>query len=301
MKSIFGSAPLLPSSPAPHQHPRTHSNPNAFIETYSAALQGWAEGNAHYEHQRPRWALTWSFEMIGVSQSGNKKLGRLHAAGWRFERFRAGRGGGGGLLKIWRKWVISFCQDVFAVVVDQTPTCCPWSPGPYCRKLQLCCWPYNVPPERCFIEQHSRWENSYNNSHVNLHVMLRLSTPGCCSCILTMASGGLMSGCASVLGDYWELSSRHLFFYDDVWDAEQGRSRTLLPSSAADVNCFNTDNQWQQLLRYEPWMSVISHKNAADRWHFSRSHWSFSSTIVNKLYFDVITGSECISWKVICF
>lgn len=26
-------------------------------------------------------------------------------------------------------------------VVDQTPTCCPWSPGPYCRKLQLCCGP----------------------------------------------------------------------------------------------------------------------------------------------------------------
>lgn len=140
MKSIFGSAPLLP--PAPHQHPRTHSNPNAFIETYSTALQGWAEGNAHYEHQRPRWALTWSFEMIGVSHSVNKKLGRL-CAGWKFNyQVIQGRRKG------------EECKDLKEMghhflpgcvcwwwAVDQTPTCCPWSPGPYCRKLQLCCGP----------------------------------------------------------------------------------------------------------------------------------------------------------------
>ena len=181
MKSTFGSAPLSP--PAPQQHPRTHSNPNAFIETYSAALQGWAEGSAHYEHQRPRWALTWSFEMIGVTHSVNKKLGRLCtplilSTGLEnsiTKRFMAGKGGG------------MYCEDLKEMghhflpgcicswrVVDQTPTCCPLSPGPYWRKLRL-----------CFIEQHYCWvtEYSYNNFHVKLHVMLCLSALKCWSCL----------------------------------------------------------------------------------------------------------------------
>lgn len=112
MKSIFGSAPLLP--PAPHQHPRTNSNPNAFIETYSTALQGWAEGNAHYEHQRPRWALTWSFQMIGVSHSVNKKLGRL-CAGWKFNyQVIQGRRKGEECKDFKEMGHHFFCQDVFA-------------------------------------------------------------------------------------------------------------------------------------------------------------------------------------------
>lgn len=139
-------------------------------------------------------------------------------------------------------------------VVDQTPTCCPWSPGAlYCRKLQLCCGLHNVPPEKCFIEQHYRrvTEYSYNNFHVNLHVMLHLSTLKCCSRFLTMASSGL---CRQKV---WEcccsegllrVSLQASFLYGGVWDAEQGNSRTLLPSSAAQSTCFN--NQWQQQYTY---------------------------------------------------
>ena len=163
MKSIFGSAPLLPCT-TPHQRPRTHSNPNAFIETYSAALQGWAEGSAHYEHQRPRWALTWSFEMIGVSHSVNKKLGRLCAPLILSTRMEIQLPSDSGLAEG------EECKDLKEMghhflpgcvcswwVVDQTPTCCPCSRGPYCRKRELCCGPTMCHQRNVLLNTIANW------------------------------------------------------------------------------------------------------------------------------------------------
>lgn len=64
-------------------------------------------------------------------------------------------------VKIWRKWVIVFCQDTFCSwwVVDQTPTCCPCSRGPYCRKQGLCCGPTMCHQRNVLLNTIADWLN----------------------------------------------------------------------------------------------------------------------------------------------
>lgn len=98
-------------------------------------------------------------------------------------------------------------------VVDQTPTCCPWSPGPYCRKLQLCCG-----PTMC-----RRRDVLLNNTIAEwLSIPTITSTSIFMSCsvfqrwnVVPVFDNGrqcLMSGSAAVLRDYCEFSSRRHFF-----------------------------------------------------------------------------------------
>lgn len=153
-------------------------------------LQGWTEGSAHYEHQRPRWALTWSFEMIGASHSVNKSLGRLCtplilSAGMEIQLSSDSGPEEGEECKDLKEMGHHFLPGCVCSwwVVDQSPTCCPCSPGAILKEAGALLWAYNMPPEKCFIEQHYSWvtDYSYSNFHVNLHVMLLLSVLKWCS------------------------------------------------------------------------------------------------------------------------
>lgn len=108
-------------------------------------------------------------------------------------------------------------------LVDQTPTCCPCSPGPYCRKWELRCG-LTMCHQRNVLLNNTAAEWLSIPTMTSMSVLMSCSVfylLGCCHRLWGWPASfqfKQMSGSAAFLGDYREFGLRRKFFVSETSD-----------------------------------------------------------------------------------